>query len=142
MDWKFTPLQVLSGEITYSIYEYREALNQEIRNTLAEFDLTESTLRVYCDLMYIMFYWFAVNGSPQDLKKFYEVHLTDDFAFKETLTNMAFILETKKENEGIVDMLRAVLMRMATTKLEEGASLGEARKFVEAGIGIYFNSGA
>lgn len=141
MIFEFTPFQVLSGEVEYSLSEFKEFLKKEILDTLSNFNLKQDSLDFYCDIMYIMFYWFAVNGKHKDLRQFYNENLSDDIAFKEPLTTMSFLLQMEQDNLEIIAMFKAILTRMSLHNLDTKMSFKEARANIEQSVGIYINQG-
>ncbi|MBF0457428.1 MAG: hypothetical protein HQK99_05995 [Nitrospirae bacterium] len=126
MDWKFSPLQVLTGEVIYSIEDYRKDLKEEVLTTLANFSMDEYSINFYIDFIYTLFYWLATNQTVLTYSRFIQSRLPDDLELKKTLINTEFLYSLEVDNVNFVDMLRAILTILTLGFLKDGMSPEDA----------------
>ncbi|MBF0321179.1 MAG: hypothetical protein HQL01_15405 [Nitrospirae bacterium] len=136
MEWEFTPLQVLAGEVKYSIEDYRKDLNEEVLKTLKSFDMDEYSMNFYVDYVYTLFYWLATNQTVLTYSRFIEARLPDSLELKKTLTNTEFLYSLEVDNVQFVDMLRAILMNLTLGFLKDGLSIEDTRKALQNTTGF------
>lgn len=139
MEWDFSPLQVLSGEVRYTLSTFKEDLRREVLETVASFPLTNEDKDFYCDLIYLIFNFLAANQPAIEIRRVLVNSIPDDFPVKESLADTAFIVDIGAQNNNVVEMLRALLTRHSILKLDSGMSVEEAARAVQADIGIYFS---
>lgn len=136
MDWKFSPLQVLTGEVQYSIVDYRKDLREEVLTTLANFNMDEYSTNFYVDYIYTLFYWLATNQTVLTYSRYIEERLPDDLELKKTLTSTEFLYSLELDNVNFVDMLRAILTSLTLGFLKDGLSIEDARNALKNTAGF------
>jgi hypothetical protein len=136
MEWEFSPLQVLTGEVKYSIEDYRKDLKEEVLTTLSGFEMDDYSRGFYVDYVYTLFYWLATNQTVLTYSKFIYERLPDDLELKKTLTNTEFLYSLELDNVNFVDMLRAILMTLTLGFLKEGLSIEDAMKALQGAAGF------
>ncbi|MBF0556475.1 MAG: hypothetical protein HQK96_18305 [Nitrospirae bacterium] len=136
MDWKFSPLQVLTGEVSYSIEDYRKDLREEVLTTLSSFNMDDYSTNFYVDYTYTLFYWLATNQTVLTYSRFIYERLPDDLELKKTLTSTDFLHSLEQDNVNFVDMLRAILTSLTLGFLKDGASIEDARKALKNAAGF------
>ncbi|MCG6551792.1 MAG: hypothetical protein L7F77_05650 [Candidatus Magnetominusculus sp. LBB02] len=136
MDWKFSPLQVINGEVSYSIDDYRKDLQEEVLTTLANFGMDEHSKKFYVDYVYTLFYWLATNQTVLTYSRYIHERLPDDLELKKTLTNTEFLYSLEVDNVSFVDMLRAILITLTLGFLKDGMSYEEARTALKNAAGF------
>ncbi|MBF0517608.1 MAG: hypothetical protein HQK97_10940 [Nitrospirae bacterium] len=136
MEWKFLPLAVLTGEVQYSIADYKKDLREEVLTTLANFSMDDYTTNFYVDYIYTLFYWLATNQTVLTYSKFIEARLPDDLELKKTLTSTEFLYSLEIDNVNFIDMLRAVLTTLSLGFLKDGQSIDEARTALQNEVGF------
>ena len=136
MEWEFTPLQVLTGEVKYSIEDYRKDLKEEVLKTLASFGMDEYSMNFYVDYVYTLFYWLSTNQTVLTYSRFIEARLPDDLELKKTLTSTEFLYSLEVDNVQFVDMLRAILTTLTLGFLKDGLSIEDTRKALQNTTGF------
>lgn len=126
MDWNFSPLQVLTGEVVYSIADYRKDLKEEVLTTLANFSMDEYSTNFYIDFVYTLFYWLATNQTVLTYSRFIQSRLPDDLELKKTLISTEFLYSLEVDNVNFVDMLRAIITTLTLGFLKDGLSIEDS----------------
>ncbi|MBF0488260.1 MAG: hypothetical protein HQK98_08890 [Nitrospirae bacterium] len=136
MDWKFSPLQVIIGEVNYSIEDYRKDLREEVITTLSSFNMDDYSTNFYVDYTYTLFYWLATNQTVLTYSRFIHARLPDDLELKKTLTSTEFLYSLELDNVNFVDMLRAILTSLTLGFLKDGLSIEDARRTLKNVVGF------
>jgi hypothetical protein len=128
---------VLFGEAEMEIAAYKEVLAAEVRETLGNFNLDDTMLKFYGDFVYLLFYWVATHRELNRFADLVYKKIPDEFPLKENLTNMSFLEDMTRQNDDLVDMLRAILARMSLKLLENGKTQEEVSIEVQNAAGVY-----
>ncbi len=137
MQWQFAPYQVLSGEVTYGIQEYKRDLRSEVKGTLASFEMDENTMDFYCDFVYLLFCWRATNQPVHTYKVFLQEKIPDDSHVKESMTDDTFLYNLESDNMEFIDMLRVIITNITMKHIQSGFSIEDAGRAVHNEIGFF-----
>ncbi|MBF0343400.1 MAG: hypothetical protein HQL06_04130 [Nitrospirae bacterium] len=140
MQWQFTPYQVLSGEVLYSIEDYKNDLRTEVKNTLANFNMDEDTMNFYCDFVYLLFCWRATNQPIHTYKAFLQEQIPESSPVKENLTNDEFLYNLELDNAEFIEMLRVIITNISLKYIQTGQTIEEASRAVHHEIGFFRQS--
>jgi hypothetical protein len=116
MKWAFTSEQVITGEVEYSLEEFRRDLYQEVRDNFADYskDKLEGMFRLAYDVCYCE----ATQGNLAGMISHYqEKGLPVDLKYLE------LIRDSNRDNSA---MLKAVLARELAKHMQSGLSSEEA----------------
>lgn len=113
MEWKFTPQEVVKGQVGYGLPEFRHDLAEEVRqNVNGDADVFARTYHLLYDLCYAL-------ATSKDL----EAHLT---AYAYDPPTVQFLREMVGPMSGNVEMLGAILQRQIIDRVEAGMPLAAA----------------
>ena len=122
MQWEFSADQVASGEVGYSLEEFRKDYYAEIKANFPEFDGPE-TDRMF-SVAYDVCYCAATNRDLGDLVE----HLRT----KGISSDVAYLELIRASNLDNIVMLKAIFAATAATYLKEGLSSREAMQKLDA----------
>ncbi|KJU84208.1 hypothetical protein MBAV_003608 [Candidatus Magnetobacterium bavaricum] len=137
MQWQFTAYQVLNGEVSYGIQEYKKDLSAEIKGTLTGFDMDDNTMDFYCDFVYLLFCWRATNQPIHTYKELMQEKLPDDSPVKESMTDDTFLHNLESDNMEFIDMLRVIITNITLKHIQSGLSINDASMAVQSEIGFF-----
>jgi hypothetical protein len=113
MDWKFTPQQVVKGEIGYSLADFRQGLAAEVRqNITGDTEVLARAFHLLYDLCHAL-------ATAKDI----EVHLA---AYAYDPPTVQFLRELAPLMSANVEMLGAILQRQIMDRVEAGMPLQNA----------------
>lgn len=115
MEWSFTPDQVVKGEVSYSLDDFRKDLAQEARLNLDY--PSELWLCQAYDLIYDLCYWLATGRTFSD----YVGTVAADAPL-----DRAVLAAVKDHMADNIAMLGAILQRMIMDGVEAGLPVEEA----------------
>jgi plasmid stabilization system protein ParE len=121
MKWDFTHEQVASGEVKYTVEEFRKDFYEEVKMNFPEYSASE--LESMFRLAYFVCYSSAVQ---QDLNKLLR-HLNE----KEVQADKKYLELIRDSNLENIEMLKAVLGRKVSQFMEEGTTIQDALKKLE-----------
>ena len=122
MHWDFTPEDVRSGKVDYSVSQFKQTLLVDIQAKLANRTEDKGIKQVY-SFITIMFFTHLAFGKPIDsfvasVKKYFPSEEVEKF-----LTgNKEFLKETSESNKETIAMLRAVVHRRIEDDVNKGVS--------------------
>jgi len=111
MEWEFTPQQVVKGEASYGLAEFRRDLLEEIRINIPGAD--EQALDPVFRLVYDMHYWLATGNAYRGFEQ----------GFHERPELVMLLRAAHSQSAPNVEMLGAILQRSIMDGVEAGASL-------------------
>jgi hypothetical protein len=131
MKWDFTPEDVRSGNVDYSVVEFREDLLDEILFNIADFSGDDMTKGFYSIMTIILCTSLAFGRSSDSviasLKKYFSTEVV-----QKLLTNKELLEEIKEDNKENIKMLRAVIHRRMRDDVEKGLTPGTVAKTITA----------
>ncbi|MEO5357801.1 MAG: hypothetical protein H7844_10945 [Nitrospirae bacterium YQR-1] len=136
MDWDFTPFDVFSGKVKYSLEQYKKDLREDVAETLSTLQLDEESMKFYNNFVFVFFYWMATNQSILSYKKLIEQSLPEDSPVKPSLTDMNFLESMKQDNENLIDMLRALLADFTVNSIKSGTTVQQTQSALQPVIGF------
>ncbi|MGE5096906.1 MAG: hypothetical protein ACM3SO_17350 [Betaproteobacteria bacterium] len=119
MHWEFTPQDVVTGKVGYSLESFRSDLLEEIRLNLPGLD-SEMHKRIHA-LVYDLLYWLATG---KDFDEFLAQFESSGFT-------QLFLGNIREHSEGNAEMLGAILQRLIMDRVEHGMPL--ERSLAEVG---------
>lgn len=114
MEWEFTPQQVVKGEASYGLADFRRDLLEEIRINIPGAD--EQALDSLFRLVYDMHYWLATGNAYRGFEQ--------DFHDRPELVTL--LRAVHSQSAANVEMLGAILQRSIMDGVEAGAGLEQA----------------
>ena len=118
MKWEFTCEQVASGEVEYTVDEFRKDFYEEVKINFPEYSDTE--LNTMFRMAYDVCYCCAVRQDMDELLK----HLTE----KGIPADKKYLELIRDSNLKNIEMLKAVFARKLSQFMEEGITSKEALK--------------
>lgn len=118
MKWDFTGEQVVKGEATYSLEEFRDDFYLEVKDNFPEYD--KKALDSIYRLAYDVCYCVATQRDLEELLK----HCKKK-GIKADLKYFGLIRDSNREN---IDMLKAIFARKVSEFMDEGLTSAEALK--------------
>lgn len=120
MEWEFTQVQVVKGEIGYRIEDFRRDLAREVAQNIQSAD--HMAFRRSYDLIYDLCYWLATGKPLEELLATFDT----DPSTRDWLAALEPHLQTN------VEMLGAVMQREIMDGVEAGLPLHEVLQAVAA----------
>ena len=114
MEWKFTPEQVVKGEVGYGLESFRCDLAREVRSNMADIPQAEQEQAFH--IVYDLCHWLATG---RDFEAFAA-------GFSESPSAYAFLRSVRGPISPNVEMLGAILQRLIMERIESGLPLERA----------------
>jgi len=118
MEWDFTGIQVVKGEVTYSLEEFRRDFYQEVKENFPEYDAAalESMFRLAYDVCYCC-------ASQRDLAE-----LLKYCRKKGIKADKKYLELIRDSNLANIDMLKAIFARKVSEFMDDGLTSTDALK--------------
>src|SRR5512137_3206426 len=112
MQWDFTGDQVVTGEVDYSLEEFRKDFYAEVKDNFPEYDkqALDSMYRLAYDVCYCI-------ASQRDLGE-----LLEQCKQKGIKADMKYLELIRNSNLANIDMLKAIFARKVSEFMDEGLS--------------------
>jgi hypothetical protein len=122
MHWDFTPEDVRSGKVAYSVSQFKQTLLVDIQAKFANRTEDKGIKQVY-SFITIMFFTHLAFGKPIDsfvtsVKKYFPSEELQKFL----AGNKEFLEGIKADNKENIEMLRAVIHRRIEDDVDKGVS--------------------
>jgi hypothetical protein len=121
MKWEFTGEQVVKGEVSYSLEDFREDFYLEVKDNFPEYD--KKALDSIYRLAYDVCYCAATKRELDELLKHFKKK-----GIKADLKYLELIRDSNLEN---IDMLKAIFARKVSEFMDAGLSPADAMKKLE-----------
>ena len=130
MEWDFTPEDVMSGEVDYSVAEFRKDLLEDIQSTIAEIpgdDITKGFYIVTIVLCTSLAFGKSIDSIIASMKTYFP-----NEAVQKLLTNKDLLEKIKEDNKENIEMLRVVVHRRMKDDVDKGLSRRSIAKTITA----------
>jgi hypothetical protein len=111
MEWDFTPEDVRSGKVDYSVLEFKEELLEETHANLEEFKGDELTRQFYSIITIMLCATLAFGKSIDSFITSVNKYFPSKELQKLLTGNRKLLEEIRENNKENIEMLRAVIHR-------------------------------
>jgi len=120
MEWDFTPHDVMSGNVDYSVAEFREDMLEEIQFDIAELRGDDITKGFYSIITITLSTSLAFGKSIDSFLSSAKKYFPSKQLQKYLTGNRKLLEEIKENNKENIEMLRAVIHRRIRDDVDKG----------------------
>ena len=131
MEWDFTPDDVMSGKVDYTVAEFRRDLFNDIQSNIAEIPGDDITKGFYSIVTIVICTSLAFGKSIDSIITSIKTYFSNE-AVQKLLTNKDLLEKIKEDNKENIEMLRVVVHRRMKDDVDKGLSPASIAKTITA----------
>lgn len=120
MDWDFSPEEVITGEIRYDIYDFRDDLWDDIR---------ESVDRRGFESLFWTLYHLAMGYDPRDMAE--KVRLKNNLSAEDTRDQLQRFKMIQSIHQNEIGMLKGLIQRQIVEYNQQGMDVFDEKDLSE-----------
>ncbi|MBD3274061.1 MAG: hypothetical protein GF372_02055 [Candidatus Marinimicrobia bacterium] len=120
MDWDFSPEEIITGEIRYDMYDFREDLWDDVR---------EDVDRRGFESLFWTLYHLAMGYEPRDMAE--KVRLQNDLSTEETRDQLHRFKMIQSMHQNEIAMLKGLIQRQIVEYNQQGVDVFDEKDLAE-----------